>query len=60
MADSVNEATQQACPNCGCERIAWPTPNGYDGKHCCKACANGQPCTCGCEEKVDTNKDDRD
>lgn len=52
MADSVKETTNQSCPNCGCKRKDWPEPNGYDGMHCCEACAHGQPCSCGCEDQT--------
>jgi hypothetical protein len=59
MADTVKEVAQQMCPNCGCERTGWPTPNGYDGMHCCEPCAHGQPCSCGSAERIDMKKDDR-
>jgi len=37
---------QGACPNCSMPREDWPQPKGFDGVHCCEACAQGETCTC--------------
>jgi hypothetical protein len=37
---------QGACPNCSMPREDWPEPKGFDGVHCCEACAQGETCTC--------------
>ncbi len=46
MSQATKEVTKQVCPHCKMPRSEWPTPNGYDGTHCCRACAEGETCTC--------------
>ena len=54
----VEEVMKDVCPVCGCQLGESPYKQG-EVYYCCKACAVGDPCECGCCEVVPKEEMDK-